>query len=77
MKQDTESGMISEESTRLDARIVNIADKRELNYWARAMRIRKDELLEIVKRVGSSLPAILREVTLNDIRDRGFTAGEE
>ena len=69
--------MISEESARLDARIVNIADKRELNYWARAMRIREDELLEIVKRVGSSLPAILREVTLKDIRDRGFTAGEE
>jgi len=77
MERDTERGMIGAESTRLDEQVVNVAEKQELTYWARAIRIREEELLEIVKRVGPSLTAILREVTLKDIRDRGFTAGDE
>lgn len=77
MKRETEQGMISEGSDGQDAQLVNVTKKRELAYWARAIRIREEELLELVKTVGPSLQAILREVTLKDIRDRGFSAGGE
>ncbi|HDP95418.1 MAG TPA: DUF3606 domain-containing protein [Candidatus Aminicenantes bacterium] len=59
---------------RQGALLVNVSEKRELAYCARAIRIGEDELLKIVKTVGPSIQAILREAILKEIRDRGFLA---
>ncbi|MBN1197216.1 MAG: DUF3606 domain-containing protein [Candidatus Aminicenantes bacterium] len=75
MKSDSEQRTAGKESDLQKVMLVNIAEKRELGYWARAIRIPEEELMELVKRVGPSLQAILREVTLKDIRDREFEAG--
>lgn len=75
MKSDAERRPAGQESDRQEAMLVNITEKRELGYWARAIRIPEDELMELVKTVGPSLQAILREATLKDIRDREIEAG--
>jgi len=75
MKKAADSEMNSESSKWLDTRLVDVAEKQELAYWARAIQISEEELVNIVKAVGPSLKAVMRAVILKDIRDRDFTPG--
>lgn len=61
---------------RHDSEVVNVKEKQELAYWARAIQVTEDELVGLVEAVGPSLQAIMRAVILKDIRKRGFNAGK-
>jgi len=41
---------------------INVHEKYELDYWSRKFRVTPDELRDTVKRVGTSLEAIEREL---------------
>ena len=41
---------------------INVHEKYELDYWSRKFRVTPDELRDAVKRVGTSLEAIEREL---------------
>ena len=47
---------------RQDRRKINVHEKYELDYWSKKFRVTPDELRDTVKRVGTSLEAIEREL---------------
>ena len=47
---------------RQDRRKINVHEKYELDYWSKKFRVTPDELRDAVKRVGTALEAIEREL---------------
>jgi len=47
---------------RQDRTKINVHEKYELDYWSKKFRVTPDELRDDVKRVGTSLEAIEREL---------------
>ena len=41
---------------------INVHEKYELDYWSKKFRVTPDELRDAVKRVGTSLEAVEREL---------------
>lgn len=76
MEYEEDFKMISGMKRRQGTEMVNVQEKEELAYWARAIQVTEDELVGLVEAVGPSLQAIMRAVILKDIRHRGITAGK-
>ena len=47
---------------RQDRRKINVHEEYELGYWSKKFRVTPDELRDAVKRVGTALEAIEREL---------------
>jgi len=76
MRHEADFEMKSGLGSRYNSEMVNVQEKEELAYWARAIQITEDELVGVVEEVGPSLQAVMRAVILKDIRHRGITAGK-
>jgi hypothetical protein len=50
---------------------INIHEDWELNYWSRELHITKDELIEIVKKVGVSISDVKEELQRRHSHSKG------
>jgi hypothetical protein len=47
---------------RLEPKLIDIGVEYELQYWSRALRVSRDDLIAAVKTVGSDARAVSREL---------------
>jgi hypothetical protein len=47
---------------RLEPKLIDIGVEYELQYWSRALRVSRDDLIAAVKSVGSDARAVSREL---------------
>jgi hypothetical protein len=58
------SGLLFDNRTvlRLEPKLIDIGVEYELQYWSRALRVSRDDLVAAVKAVGSDARAVSREL---------------